>query len=876
MTQQAQKKFLKDYKAPLFSAIKTDLTFNLQNEFTIVTSEVLYHRAQSADKDATLELSGNELELLSVSIDDTKLSLGQLDYSSKHLSLSSLPESFTLTIQTKIFPAKNTALEGLYKSGNKFCTQCEPEGFRRITYFLDRPDVMSEYTTTILADKTLYPVLLSNGNLVKEEVLDNNRHKKVWHDPYPKPSYLFALVAGSLAMVEDYYTTKSGRKVTLRIFVEQENIDKCSFAMQAIKDSMKWDERVYGLEYDLDIFMIVAVSDFNMGAMENKGLNIFNAKYVLANPSTATDLDFENIQSVIGHEYFHNWSGNRVTCRDWFQLSLKEGLTVFRDQEFSADMNSRSVNRIKCVKNLRSVQFSEDSSPMAHPVRPDNYIEINNFYTSTIYIKGAEVIRMIYTILGKEKYHQGIKLYFQRFDGQAVTIEDFVRTLEDASGVKLTHFKLWYEQAGTPTLHISSSYDEQAKKFSLNVRQSTPDTPGHSQKKPFVIPIKTSLITENGEVLPFSYNSKQQREHILLLEKESEKFVFNNIPEKVIPSLLRGFSAPVYLKYDYSDHELIKLLQHDTDEFNRWEAVQTLILSLINKRRQNPIYLIDTQVFDAVNNFVTNTSIDPRLISRALLCPDMDYLISLEEQADIDSIWEARQWVLQQISEHCSESFVQVYQQCLDHGEFELTGNAIGKRELKEICLRYLLQTPNQDKINLAVDLYKQSNNMTDTINSLTLLANIECRERNELLDDFYNKWKHDALVLDKWFTIQATSTHPMVLDHVKALIQHPDFDILNPNRTYSVLRHFGKTIPHGFHRIDGEGYRILRENILKVDSKNAQVAAVLAAPFSKWQKFDKKRQEIMVAELQFIAKQQNLSKDVFEIVSRSLNDLLR
>lgn len=860
---------LSEYTPANYQAIKTELTFDLYEDHAIVMSRVQYE--QNAGAKNMLRLEGLEQELKFAKLNGEVLDLNQLDFSPDYLILEDLPSNFELELATKLYPSKNTALEGLYKSNGKFCTQCEPEGFRRITYYLDRPDVMSEYVTTVIADKKAYPILLSNGNPIERKDLKDGRHMVVWHDPFPKPSYLFALVAGDLSLVEDSYRTKSGRDVTLQIFVEKENLDKCDHAMQSVKDSMKWDEDVYGLEYDLDIFMIVAVSDFNMGAMENKGLNIFNSKYVLANPKTATDTDFEGIQSVVGHEYFHNWTGNRVTCRDWFQLSLKEGLTVFRDQEFSADLNSRGVCRIADVKALRASQFVEDGGPMAHPVRPDSYIEINNFYTSTIYNKGAEVIRMFHTILGAENYYKGIDLYFQRHDGEAATIENFVSAMEDASGQDLNQFTRWYHQAGTPSVNAEMSYSDGS--ISLNLEQILKKTPGQDKKKAQLIPIKTSFFdSESGKAVPFTYNGETKTEHVLMLGEMNQEFTFEGFSSKPVPSLARSFSAPIYMNYPYTDSELMFLMKWDNDDFNRYEAAQNLAISLMAQRKENKQFELAEDVISAYKFLLDSNDVEMRIKAKALTLPSLDYLVNLETApANLDLIAEARSWLLESIAKSCYSKFLDTYHSCAGAKEFSLSADEVGKRELKATCLGFLMAGNQKEATKLAKDLFDSANNMTDTVSSMRNLVDIDDKARSEVLDDFYKTWSHDQLVMDKWFALQASSYHKDVLKHVKDLLKHKDFDVLNPNRVRSVMRMFAHANPDGFHHISGAGYKLMADYAIKLDSKNSQVAAMLANTLSQWKRYDKKRQGLMKAELKRIASRKALSKDVYEIVSKSL-----
>lgn len=869
--QQHQTIYLRDYTEPNYWAAETRLHFRLEEDRTLVTSVVRYTR--NSTKPNFLRLHGRDLKLVGLKIDGKSLPLAELDYSPQHLTLKNLPDQLEVAVTTELKPHENTALEGLYKSSGKFCTQCEPEGFRRITYYLDRPDVMSEFYTTIEADRDRYPVLLSNGNLIRQGELDNNRHFCTWHDPFPKPSYLFALVAGDLVPIEDSFTTKSGRNVALKIFVEDFNRDKCGFAMESVKQAMKWDEDVYGLEYDLDIFMIVAVSDFNMGAMENKGLNIFNSKYILAKPETATDHDFEAIQGVVGHEYFHNWTGNRITCRDWFQLSLKEGLTVFRDQEFSADMTSRAVKRIAEVSSLRNSQFLEDSGPMAHPVRPDRYMEINNFYTATVYNKGAEVIRMIHTMIGEEAFQRGMDLYTERHDGQAATIEDFVRAMADASGTDLTRFMRWYTQAGTPKLNVTMTYEPQAERLRLTFEQVLPDTPDHRVKEPFTIPVKTAFLLTNGEPESFNYQGKSATEHVLIVSEKQQEFVFDGIKEKPIPSFLRDFSAPVFLNYEYHKADLRFLLKHETNDFNRFEAAQNLAITIIKDRvfEGTSVKSPDRDDLASFCSLLTNDRVDPRLMAKALTLPSVEFLTNSFPGTEVEKLFDARQWLAQAIAQYCEDDFLQLYQSVQGQKEFSLSQKAVENREVKRISLQYLTQLEKPEYFAMAFDQFQQSNNMTDKFNALACLVHHPITERDQALKNFYDTWHQDELVLDKWFALQASSNHPEVLSHVQQLVEHKDFNLLKPNRVYAVLRQFIRCNPYGFHHPSGDGYRLMADYVLKLDPKNSQVASMLATALSQWKSFDPNRQMLMKDQLMRIKAQKDLSKDTYEVIAKSL-----
>ncbi len=864
--------YLKDYQPAPFQIDEVQLYFNLGEDETLVTS--ILNMRRLGDNSASLCLDGQELELVSIKLDAETLPAQRYEIEKESLTITDLPEQFELEIQTRIKPQLNTSLEGLYKSSGNFCTQCEAEGFRKITYFYDRPDVMTLYTTTIEADKETYPILLSNGNPVEQGELDNGRHWVKWHDPFKKPCYLFALVAGQLECIEDSFTTMSGREVKLQIFVEAHNTDKCDHAMASLKRSMQWDEEVFGREYDLDIYMIVAVDDFNMGAMENKGLNVFNSKYVLARPDTATDMDFINIESVIGHEYFHNWSGNRVTCRDWFQLSLKEGFTVFRDQQFTADMFSATVKRIDDVNRLRSFQFIEDAGPMAHPVRPESYVEINNFYTLTVYEKGAEVVRMIYNLLGKETFRKGSDLYFECHDGQAVTTDDFVKAMEDASGIDLGQFKRWYSQAGTPVLDCDSEYDAAQETFRLNVKQSCPPSPGQANKQPYHIPFSIGLLDDGGHDLPIDNAT-------LELHQAEQSFVFEGIKVQPVPSLLRHFSAPVKLNYDYSIKELAFLMAKDSDEFNRWDAGQRLALKLI-------LQLVDQQqagepfdvarlaesyqpYSDAFKTMLHELGGDLNFRAAALQLPSENYIGESMAVIDPTAIYEAR-WALRQALANEHEALLwHVYEQNTDTGAFSIDAMAIGKRAMKNTCLAYLSTLENNRVIEATHNQASAANNMTDVMAGMRSLMDMDCPERLEAIDSFYGKWKGDALVVDKWLTLQAMSRLSGTLDHVKHLMQHESFNIKNPNKVRSLLSGFVAGNAYRFHQANGEGYRFLADQVITLNELNPQVAARMVSPLIQWRRYDESRQVLMKAELQRIISQPELSKDVYEVVSKGL-----
>ncbi len=860
---------LEDYKKPEYLIDQLKLIFTLGEDATSVKSTLSITKIDAVGKQP-LVLDGEELVLKSLLLNGQ--TLAETDYlvDGEKLTIYQTPEKFTLEIETEIYPQKNTALEGLYQSSGNFCTQCEAQGFRKITYFPDRPDVMSRFSTTIIAEQSKYPVLLSNGNCVESKDLDNGFHQVTWEDPFPKPAYLFALVAGDLARVEDSYTTTSGREVTLHIYTEAHNISKCDHAMQSLKKSMQWDEDKFALEYDLDIYMIVAVDDFNMGAMENKGLNIFNSKFVLADQATATDVDFLNVEAVIAHEYFHNWTGNRVTCRDWFQLSLKEGLTVFRDQEFSADMNSRGLKRIEDVRMLRARQFPEDAGPTAHPVRPEAYIEINNFYTVTIYEKGAEVIRMMHTLLGADGFRKGMDLYFKRHDGQAVTCDDFAQAMQDASGVDLTQFKRWYSQAGTPHLAVNGNYNVAEKKYQLKVSQQTPDTPGQTAKQPLHIPFEVALLGQDGNELSGG------TARVLNITETSQTFTFDNINEKPTPSLLRNYSAPVKLEFDYSDEALSFLMANDTDSFNRWESAQQLTTRVIKKLaedyRQQKELTLDDSFFDAFAKLLSQASEQPALTAEALSLPTEEVVGESSTTIDIDALFAARQFLKKQLAQTFENVFENIYHSHLDSGTYQITPTAIAYRRIKNLSLSYLSSTGKTQWEQLALEQFKTATNMTDSMAALAALSDINGPNREQALTAFYTQWKDVRLVLDKWFTVQALSTLPETLTRVKTLTSHNDFEITNPNRLRSLVGAFCLSNPTQFHHASGEGYSFLADHVIKLNTINPQIAARLVTGLSRWPRYDKSRQQLMQQQLTRIIELDGLSKDVYEIVHKSLN----
>jgi aminopeptidase N len=865
-----------DYTPPPFLIDTVDLDVELGRETTDVVARMAVRRNPAAvATPPDLVLDGKKIELVSVSVDGRS---AVHELAPESLILRGVPDNFSLEIRTRLRPRENTELTGLYTSRDLFCTQCEAEGFRRITYFLDRPDVMARYTTRIVADRALAPVLLSNGNLADSGILGDGRHFARWEDPFPKPSYLFALVAGPLECLEDRFTTRSGREVTLRIYVRPGDVGRCGHAMESLKKSMKWDEEVYGLEYDLDTFMIVAIDDFNMGAMENKGLNVFNSKLVLADPETATDLDYHSIEAVVAHEYFHNWTGNRVTCRDWFQLSLKEGLTVFRDQQFSADMGSAADARIDDVRRLRASQFPEDAGPMAHPVRPDSYIEINNFYTATVYQKGAEVVRMMHTLLGPERYRKGIDLYFQRHDGQAVTCDDFASAMEDASGVDLAQFRLWYAQAGTPDVRVEGRYNAAGRRYTLTVTQSLRPTPDQPAKKPMHIPLSVGLLDGAGRDLPLRLAGEATpggTTRVLDLRTPRDVFVFEDVPEKPIASLLRGFSAPVKLDAPRSDDELTFLMAHDSDPFARWEAGQQLgarlILELVAARKAGQPLVVPDHFVDAIRRTLDDQRLDRSFIADAVTLPGLAFLGELMPEIDIDGLWAAQQRVRAVLSDRLADRWSSVYDANNATGPYLFTPAEVGRRRLRSTALSYLSADRGEAARRRAVAYFENAGNMTESIAGLTVLAELGGTEGEAALAAFHERWKDEALVLDKWFAIQARTPTEGTLDRVKRLVDHPSYDRRNPNRVYSLIGAFASGNPVQFHQAGGAGYRFLADQVLATDRLNPQIAARLLGTLGAWRRYDKDRQNLMRRELERIVAEPGLSRDVFEIVSKSL-----
>lgn len=873
--------YLKDYTVPDYLIDTVELNFDLDDEHTRVLSRLTISRnPASVSGDVPLVLSGENLTLISIVLNDER-ALSPQDYLLNHESLViyEVPQhrSFVLTIENIINPKANTALEGLYLSKSLLCTQCEAEGFRKITYFLDRPDVMARFTTTLVGDKDRYPVLLSNGNKIAQGESDRNRHWVTWDDPFSKPCYLFALVAGQLEKIEDHFTTQSGRNISLQIFVEAHDLDKCAHAMQSLKNAMHWDEQVYGREYDLDLYMIVAVGHFNMGAMENKGLNVFNTKFVLARPDTATDSDYEHIEGVIAHEYFHNWTGNRITCRDWFQLSLKEGFTVFRDQEFTGDRTSKAVKRIEDVNNLRTRQFAEDAGPMAHPIRPDAYIEINNFYTLTVYEKGAEVVRMIHTLLGATGFRKGSDLYFERHDGQAVTCDDFVSAMEAANDVDLSQFRRWYEQAGTPVLTVNQQYDPATETLTLHIKQHCPPTPGQNDKLPLHIPVKVGLINPDGSPANCKLKDSPEvgTEIILALTQAEQDFHFTDLKAQPVVSLLRGFSAPVKLVMEQTPEELAFLLSHDSDTFNRWEAGQKLagqlIIGLIGDVQNGRDLKLNPIIVQAFKQVIVQPWEDLSYFSLLLSLPSETYLAEQMQVVDVDAIHTAREFVVSGLATQLEAQFKTLY--LANHrdesGVFD--AGAIGRRRIKNASLAFLARLGQAEIADWSLQQFDSAQNMTDQIAALAVIVNHPHPAKQDCLARFYQQWQQEALVIDKWFALQASSQAADTFATVQALLGHPAFDLKNPNRVRALIGAFSQANPLHFHAANGQGYAFLGEQIIALNTLNPQVASRMLSALTSWRRYDTNRQTLMKAQLEKIIATKAISRDVYEVASKSL-----
>ena len=862
--------YLKDYVPPEWLIDSVRLDIDIRSDGTVVTSTMDCRRNPAVVGGSDLRLDGEDLETLSVAIDGKRVQEPDCIASDDALVIHAPPARFQLETQVRIRPDQNTQLSGFYRSKDGYFTQCEPEGFRRITWFIDRPDVMARYRVTLHADKSTFPVLLANGNPIAAGDEAEGRHFATWEDPFKKPSYLFAMVAGKLDVLRDTYRTTSGRDVQLAIYVEPGKLDQCSHAMGALKKSMAWDERTFGLECDLDHYMIVAVGDFNMGAMENKGLNIFNTKYVLARADVATDTDFENIDRVVAHEYFHNWTGNRVTCRDWFQLSLKEGLTVFRDQEFGADTHSRETARIREVRGLRAMQFPEDAGPMAHPVRPSTYVEINNFYTATVYEKGAEVVRMIHTLIGKQAFRQGMDLYFQRHDGQAVTCDDFVAAMADASGVDFAPFMTWYRQAGTPRVTAHGSYDVATKRYTLTLTQSCAPTPGQAEKSSYLIPVAIGLVgPDGGDVDLGGVTTK-----VLNFTEPRQTFVFDNVNAAPVPSLLRNFSAPVVLDYAYSEADLAHLLAHDSDPFNRWEAGQRLFGDLIlrnaSRLSRGEATHWPASVVAAARKVLLSTS-DSAFIAEVLTLPGEATLAEQMDVVDPEALHAARNGLARALAIGLEDDLVRTYERLAPVGAYRCDTTEASRRRLRNLCLGYLNELDVPTYRALAVRQFGSADNMTDQFAALSVLANSTGEEGEKALAAFYQRWQHEALVVDKWLAVQSTSRRDDTLARVECLTTHAAFDLKNPNKVYSLLRSFGVNHRH-FHAGDGSCYCFLAAQIAVLDPINPQVAARLARCFDRWRKFDAQRQAHARAALVSLHEREGVSRDVFEVVDKALS----
>jgi aminopeptidase N len=872
---------LADYAPPDFVVDSVSLTFDLDPASTRVTSELTVRRNPKSDKaNIPLTLDGEGLLLEGLWIDGRALNDTEFGVEANSLTISDLPDAFLLKTVTVICPAENKALEGLYLSGGRFCTQCEAEGFRRITYFPDRPDVLSRYRVEIRALKKDFPVLLSNGNRVSAGMLENGRHYAIWEDPFPKPCYLFALVAGDLAHLTRSYKTATGKEVSLSLFVEHGKETRGTFALEALERAMAWDENVYGLEYDLDVYNIVAVSDFNMGAMENKSLNIFNDKYILATPQTATDDDYEWIEAIVAHEYFHNWTGNRVTCRDWFQLSLKEGLTVFREQQFSADMRSPSVKRIKDVSHLRATQFPEDAGPLAHPVRPPSYAEISNFYTHTVYEKGAEVVRMIHTLIGPEAFKAGMKLYFERHDGQAVTCEDFVRAMSDASGTSLEQFFWWYERAGTPAITVSREYNVSERTYKLTISQQSPNASAIGEGSPFVIPLRLGFVENNlGALKTATHESSNELKdsHLLFISRRNETYSFHGFPEgakRPVATLNHGFAAPVIIHNDLTLEDLKVTCVHGIDSFVRWDCLQEIMLrTVLNSIKGHDTDDSCDALRECISGVIDRSYEDPAEVALMMSLPSDAIIESRFEIIDPEAIFRARMWLQNWIVDAFRERLDGLFNDFLSHEPYSPEGKQVGRRDLCNTALAFLVHAEDGSGRQAAHEHYFRANNLTDRWAALRALNPFNCREREEVMTDFHDRSYDESLVLDKWFSLEAECPRTDAIEHVKKLMEHKKFDASNPNRIRATLGAFAARNPIGFHKQDGSGYKFLTSQILRIDSFNPQVAARLAASFQRWRRYGDERRSLMKSELETIRDHAGTSKDVAEIVTKSLEE---
>lgn len=864
--------YLKDYQVPAFLIETINLDIDLYDEQTIVIATMTVKKNPHSLRSCKhLILHGCKLSLEKLKLNDTTLLPTAYEVAETELIIHNVPAEFNLEITTKIEPHQNTALVGLYKSKTMYCTQCEAEGFRRIIYYLDRPDVMAKFTTTIKADKKRYPVLLANGNLIATADVPNGRHLATWEDPFKKPSYLFAMVAGNLVAAQDHFVTQSGRLVTLQIYVELDDLSKTTHALKALKKAMLWDEENYGREYDLDIYMIVAVGDFNMGAMENKGLNIFNTKYVLASPQTATDYDFDSIDTVIAHEYFHNWSGNRVTCRDWFQLSLKEGFTVFRDQQFTRDVTESPISRIEQFKVLLTKQFVEDAGPLAHPVRPSSYKEINNFYTMTVYEKGAEIIRMLQVILGKDKFREATDLYFARHDGMAATIEDFIAAMQDVSGANLEQFKLWYTQVGTPEVTVKTRYNEQQAQYTIILQQNC--------LLPMQIPIAVGLLDPiTGENMPLQLITDDIVENntkVLAFTKAQQEFIFVNITQNPVLSILRDFSAPIKLETSLTNDELAFLAKHDSDDFNRWDAVRRLkkniILEMIKQVQTNTKLVVDPLLMETYKNILLDKAVNLALKAEMLILPSSAEILKYTTVADPETVYQVKSFLKSELVCSLQAEFLLVYQACLPNNSYVHAAQASAKRHLKNTCLAYVMWLNTKATIEVGVKQFYAADNMTDMMGVLQAITQIDCAARLALLADFYVKWRHDPLIMDKWLSLQATSELPHTIEHIQALLQHEIFDLNNPNKVYALIGGFAGNNPIRFHDNSGIGYKILADLVIKLDKLNPQVAARIVSPLADEYCYDQHRQKLINQQLMRIMAESVVSRNLAEIVNKCL-----
>ncbi|NKB46868.1 MAG: aminopeptidase N [Legionellales bacterium] len=876
----AQKIYRQNYQPPAYSIDTVELTFHLDIPTTRVVSVMQIHRTDMGTVDTPLVLDGDGLQLIELQLDGQLLTESDYILEQQQLTISNLPTQFVLTVVTDIEPQANTQLSGLYVSNQMFCTQCEAHGFRRITYFIDRPDVMAVYTTHIIADKTRYPLLLANGNLIAQEQLTDQRHSATWHDPFKKPCYLFALVAGDLACLNDQFVTCSGRKVQLCLYVEPGKQAGATYAMAALKRAMRWDEQRFGREYDLDIFNIVAVSHFNMGAMENKSLNIFNDQYILAQPDTATDLDYQQIEAVVAHEYFHNWTGNRITCRDWFQLSLKEGLTVYREQEYSADQFGTDWQRIHDVQRLRDQQFPEDASPLAHPVRPNAYLEVNNFYTATVYEKGAEVIRMLATLVGKTGFRQGMDLYFKRHDGQAVTIEALVQAIADANQMDMEHFMLWYSQSGTPQVTVTSMFDAVQQQLVLEISQQCLATSGQATKRPLMIPIKLTLLNEQGQAYPLCLASDSDGrlvdDQVLIVHQTKQRIIFSQIKEPPAISLLRDFSAPVHLKFNRTDEELASLLKLETNGFAKWDVLQQLVnkhlLLLLADYQQQRQLTAPTILLETYQTVLADPQMAPELKASLLQLPSEEELANHCVEVDVIGLHAVREFLMTAIAKVVSDELLACYTTLSDKTFTEINPTVFGWRSLKNQCLRLLMRLSNQQVIEACWQQFCTANSMSDELTALQLLLNGQTKYAPAATEQFYRKWEHDELVLNKWFATQATVPAVETLTVVQQLLHHPKFTYHNPNRVRALLGAFFMRNPIAFHQQKGNGYIFLSEQLLIVDTINPQVAARLITPLTRFKRYPLKQQQLMLTQLQRLAKQPHLSNDLREMIQTSLD----